>query len=81
MFCLWRREKGQDTYRVDTGQQHLCHVGIDLLQRQLLTEEEACEQPPSYPLPAVHVALYVLQRIVNMDLACLKRVISFESFG
>lgn len=79
---LIRREKGREAHRVDAGQQHLRHVGIDLLQRQLLTEEEARKQPPSHSLPTVDVALYVPQLVVNVDLACLKRVIYFErSFG
>lgn len=73
-LCLWRRQKSRDTHRVDTRQQHLGHVRIDLLQRQLLAEEEAGEQPAPHSLPSVHVAPDVPQLVVNVDLACVKTV-------
>lgn len=67
-----RKEHSRPTHRVHAGQQHLRHVGVDLLPRELLAEDEAREQAPSHPLPSVHSALDVPQLVVNVNLACLK---------
>ena len=65
-------------HRVYTGQQHLGHVGVDFLQCQFLAEEEVGEQPSSHSLPSFHLAPYVPQLVVNVNLACLKTVFLLE---
>ena len=65
-------------HRVYTGQQHLGHVGVDFLQGQFLAEEEVSEQPSSHSLSSFHLAPYVPQLVVNMNLACLKTVFLLE---
>ena len=77
--CVSVEKEGRvRAHRVYTGQQHLCHVGVDFLQCQFLAEEEVGEQPSSHSLPSFHLAPYVPQLVVNVNLACLKTVFLLE---
>ena len=68
------KEGSGRAHRVYAGQQHLGHVGVDLLQGQLPAEEEVGEQPSCHSLPSFHLAPNVPQLVVDMNLACLKTV-------